>query len=454
MGVRSVALTPATLALATLAIKGRNPMSYRSLLQRLLPALVLLLALALPLGAEESSPETAPQPAAKKSPIPLAKPADVGLDAERLTEIDQAVDGLMAKRAFPGAIVAVARKGKVGYLKAFGSFKEDSIVRIYSMSKPITVAAALILVDDGKLALNDPVSKYIPAFAKASVQGAAEDAKPPVITVKHLMQHTAGLTYGLFSNTPSDAAYRKADVLSRDITLETMCNRLAPIPLLFEPGSKWHYSMSIDVLGRVIEVASGKRFDVFLKERLFDPLGMVDTGFHVPAEKVARFVPCYSVGGLVLDRVETSEYLKAPAMHSGGGGLVSTVQDYLRFALMLRGGGELDGTRILKTASVKQMATNHLPESLIPIRFAIPLQGLGFGLGVSVRVARAHPQTRVGIYGWSGAASTTWFNSPEDDLTVVTITQRMPFWTGLDRAVRGVVHRAVVPNEAAAPAVR
>lgn len=380
--------------------------------------------------------------------LPKAKPGDVGLDAEVLARIDQQVALMLAKKEFPGAIVGIARNGKVAYLKAFGDFGEDSLIRIYSMSKPVTVAAALILVDEGKLKLTDPVSKYLPGFERLTVHGKTESPKP--MTVQHLMQHTAGLTYGLFGNTPVDQQYRKKDMLASGSTLEEMVQKLAALPLLFEPGSRWHYSVSIDVLGRVIEVASKQSFDAFLQKRLFDPLGMQDTSFSVPDEKLKRFVPCCGARCRVIEATDTSRFRKQPKLLSGGGGLVSTMADYLTFVLMLEAGGTWNGKRILKAETVASMTTNQLPEALVPIRFGfLPMPGMGFGLGVSVRVKETGRATREGTWGWGGAASTTFFVSPKDRLTVVTMIQRMPMWNGLDRAVGPIVFDALKKPAAA-----
>lgn len=374
--------------------------------------------------------------------LPRAAPAEVGLDGEALAKIDAKVAAMIEGREFPGASVAVARDGKVAYLKSFGDFKDGSLVRIYSMTKPITVVAALILVEEGKLALADPVSKYLPGFDKLAVEGS--DRPPAPMTIKHLMQHTSGLTYGLFGDTPVDRAYREQDVLSTDTTLEQMVAKLARIPLLFEPGARWHYSVAIDVLGRVIEVAAKQPLDAFLAGRIFKPLGMDDTSFSVPDAQLPRFVPCCGPRGRVIEAPETSRFRLPPALLSGGGGLVSTLSDYLAFALMLDAGGTWNGKRILKPETVQQMTTNQLPEALLPIGFGpLKLGGLGFGLGVSVRVKAMGEGTAEGEWGWAGAASTTFYVSPKDRLVVVTMVQRMPMWNGLDAAVRPLVRAAL-----------
>ena len=405
---------------------------------RILP--VLLLACVLPLAsvhAEEAAPTKTPTPA-----LPTAKPADVGLSAERLAGIADVVKPLIEKKAIAGAVTVVARKGKVAYSEAFGAFEKDSLFRIYSMTKPVTVAAALMLVDDGSLKLDEPVATYLPAFKHPKVEGKEGEVAP--ITVRQLMMHTAGFSYGFFGNTPVDQAYRKARLLGRNRSLAEMSTELSKIPLLFEPGGRWHYSVSIDLLGRLIEVVAKKPFDVFLRERLFTPLGMVDTAFHVPPEKVDRFVPNYGMGGIVVDRPKTSAFLTKPAFLSGGGGLISTARDYTIFALMLASGGTWNGKRYLKAETVREMTVNHLPDELMPIRFgAVPLVGLGFGLGVSVRVKGTMPGMSVGEWGWAGAASTTFFVAPKEELVMISMTQRMPMWNGLDRALRPVVFGAI-----------
>lgn len=265
------------------------------------------------------------------------------------------------------------------------------------------------------------------------------------MTVKHLMQHTSGLSYGIFGDTPVDRAYREKNVLASDTTLEQMVAKLAPIPLLFEPGTRWHYSVSIDVLGRVIEVAAKQPFDAFLSERLFKPLGMDDTSFSVPEAKLGRFVPCCGPQCRLIEASATSRFRLPPALLSGGGGLVSTLSDYLTFALMLEAGGTWNGRRILKPESVRLMSTNQLPEALIPIGFGpLRMPAMGFGLGVSVRMKALGADQPEGEWGWAGAASTTFRVSPKDRLVVVTMIQRMPMWTGLDNAVRTLVHAALL----------
>ncbi len=378
--------------------------------------------------------------------LPRAKPGEVGLSAERLAEIGPAIAKHVESGAIAGAVTVVARKGKVAHLEAHGAFAEDSLFRIYSMTKPVTVVAALSLVDEGKLALDDPVAKYLPELAKPTVHG--RDGDVATMTVQHLMQHTAGMTYGYFGNTPVDRRYRAANVLDRTTSLAGMTTKLAGIPLLYEPGERFHYSVSIDVLGRVIEVAAKKPLDEVFVERIFGPLGMSDTAFAVPKEEAARFVPNFGSRGNVIDDPKTSDYRRQPGLLSGGGGLVSTARDYTVFALMLANGGEWDGQRILKRATVETMTTNQLPNELVPIRMgAGPMRGVGFGLGVSVRVAGSGSRTRVGEWGWGGAASTTFFVAPKEELVVLTFTQRMPMWQGVDQTVRPIAYGAIEKPE-------
>jgi CubicO group peptidase (beta-lactamase class C family) len=375
--------------------------------------------------------------------LPAAEPEEVGLSAEKLGRIVPAMKKLAADGRISGAVTAVARRGKVVHLEATGhmdiatksSMRRDTIFRIYSMSKPITAAAALILFDEGKLDLDAPVSKYLPQMKDLVVLVDGKKVEPSrEMTIRDLMRHTAGLTYGFFSKTPVDRLYLEANVLDGKGTLADMVEKLGKIPLLYHPGERWHYSVSLDVLGRVVEVVSGKPLDEFLGTRIFEPLGMVDTGFFVPKEKLGRFATNYGPGrnGLrVVDDPAKSRYGRPATFFSGGGGLVSTGADYLRFAQMLLDGGILGETRILEAKTVKAMTSNQLDEDLIPIRMGgFPLAGTGFGLGVSVRVARS--------------ASTNFWVVPDEELIGMVMTQHMPYSAVPMMTVKPLVEGAVV----------
>ncbi len=373
------------------------------------------------------------------------------LSPEKLAGIDPAVEALIDEGRYKGAITVVARGGKIAHFRAFGDLRSDSILRIYSMTKPIVSVAVMMLVEAGKVAIDDPVANYLPEFARVRVFESGERVsprRPP--TVRDLLRHTAGLTYGSFSDSPVDKLYREADLLRRDHTIESMVSELCELPLLYHPGERWHYSVSVDVLGAVVEAASGEALDGFLRTRIFEPLGMRDTGFAVSEAQRSRFAtnygPEHDGSGLrVIDDPAQSRYLTTPKFLSGGGGLVSTADDYLKFALVLAGGGEWGGVRLLETATVAEMTRNQLSESLLPIAIGSPRPGTGFGLGVSVRVAE-EPRARRGEYGWGGLASTQFWVSPETGLVVLTLAQHIPYTDTIQRRVLPIVYDAVAEN--------
>jgi CubicO group peptidase (beta-lactamase class C family) len=399
--------------------------------------------------------------------LPTASPEQVGLSAEKLAAARAALQKLVDDERIAGGIVVVARRGKVAQFEACGlmdieserPMKHDTIFRIYSMSKPITSVAAMILFEEGKLKLDDPVFKYIPEFKGSRVvtdQNTEEISTVPAkreMTVRDLMRHTSGLTYGIFGNTNVDKLYRKSAQLSgSSVRLEDMAKNLAPIPLLYQPGIRWHYSVSTDVLGRVVEVASDQSLDEFFAEHIFEPLRMEDTAFYVPAEKIRRFATNYGPnpqGGLQpIDEPETTRYAKMPTFLSGGGGLVSTASDYMRFCLMLLNNGKLGDTRILKRKTVALMTRNQLPEEANPIG-SRGRDGLGFGLGFSVRVEPSDnaPASRVGEYGWGGMASTHFWISPHDETAVVVLTQHIPYSNRAEKAVKPIVYEAILDGK-------
>ena len=391
----------------------------------------------------------------RAEPLPLVSPQAVGLSAEKLQKVDEVAKSLVEKKHIAGCVIAVAKQGKIAYLNAFGhqdikagkSMTPDTVFRIYSMTKSITSAAAMMLVDEGKVGLDDPLDKYIPGMEKVKVHGSTKDVPTP--TVRDLMRHTAGLTYGFFGDTEVDKLYQKAKVLDDSGTLKDMADKLPQLPLLYEPGKDWVYSIASDVLGYVVEKASGKTLDVFFQERLFKPLGMKDTGFYVRPDQLDRFAVNYGPGkGIltVVDSATKSKYLKKPTFFSGGGGLVSTTRDYVRFLTMIQNGGTFEGKRYLKTETVDLMRTDQLPEEAFPIAFGEEERpGTGFGLGFNVRVAdtKWDAGARVGEYGWGGAASTHYWVSPKDDLIVVTMEQLMPYSFNTEWAVKKLIYDAI-----------
>ena len=402
-------------------------------------------------------------PLARGQELPTAKPKDVGLSAEKLARVGPAVQALVDDQKVAGAITIVARRGKVVYFEAVGKrdvaadlpMGRDTILRFYSMTKPITSVAVMMLVEEGKIGLDDPVSKHLPEFKNVKVfvraNGDGFDTEPAnrEPTGRDLLRHTAGLTYGLFGATPIDGAYNRVGVLVPTSTLADMTKKLGELPLLYQPGTKWNYSVAVDVLGRLVEVASGTSFDQFLSERIFRPLDMKDTGSFVPAHKLNRFAATHGAADgklTVTDSPATSAFRNRPALLSGGGGLVSTARDYMRFCQMIASGGELNGTRLLRRETVQEMTNNQLPDEDFPIAFG-PIQrpGVGFGLGFSVQVNRdTHSAAHVGEYGWGGAASTHFWISPKDELVVIALQQFMPFSTRLEQTIKPLVYEAIV----------
>ncbi|MFQ5814181.1 MAG: serine hydrolase domain-containing protein [Anaerolineae bacterium] len=375
------------------------------------------------------------------------KPEEVGFSASRLSRIGTWMQGYVDQNKLPGLIAVVARCGKVVYLERFGMMdleaaspmQFDTIFRIYSMTKPITSVALMTLYEEGRFQLYDPVSKFIPEFANVEAfAGTTEEGFEVIelereITIRHLLTHTAGLTYDFFDDSPVDAMYRDAGLDQPDGTLEEVVHKLVKLPLVHQPGTAWRYSMATDVLGYLIEVISGVPLDTFFEQKIFKPLGMEDTDFYVPEAKLDRFATMYGPtedGGMeLLDAPATSQYTKPPRFLSGGAGLVSTASDYMRFAQMLLDGGELDGTRLLGRKTLELMTTNHLPDELIPIQLQPhTLHGCGFGLGfrVLVNVAQAGRLGSEGEFGWGGAASTSFFVDPKEKLIGLLLTQLMP----------------------------
>jgi CubicO group peptidase (beta-lactamase class C family) len=399
-------------------------------------------------------------PVARAEELPRAVPQELGLSAEKLDKVKSVVQGMVDKQQTAGAVVLVARRGKIAQLEAIGkmdsaankAMRPDALFRIYSMSKPITTAAALMLCDDGKLKLDDPVSRHLPDFKGLRVQGGKADETVPAdreMTIRDLMRHTSGLTYGFMDDSPVDRLYRSEKIGESSDNLAEFVGKLGKLPLKYQPGTQFNYSFSTDVLGRVIEVVSGKPLDEFFRDRIFEPLDMRDTGFVVPDEKLERFTACHRRGDDALkvsDDPSKSPFRQHRKFLSGGGGLVSTARDYLRFAQMLLNGGEWQGKRLLRAETVREMTTNQLPDEALPMKLAgFKLPGLGFGLGVSVRLdtKSTKPDPAAGEYGWSGAASTYFWIAPKSELIVIVLQQLEPFNVDLQTALKPIIYAAI-----------
>ncbi|MEK8051596.1 serine hydrolase domain-containing protein [Ideonella sp. DXS22W] len=404
--------------------------------------------------------------------LPIARPEAVGLSSERLTRVSDWLRAEVAAKRIPGAVVMVMRGGKLAYVDAVGQrdpaspapMKTDDIFRIYSMTKPIVSVAALMLAEEGKLLLEAPIARYIPAFADVKVGVEKTDAqghktlelvpprRPP--TVQDLLRHTAGLTYGFFGDGLVKQAYQKAGITAAgDITNAEFAEKIAKMPLAFHPGSTWDYSNATDVLGRVIEVASGQTLGAFLQQRIFAPLGMKDTSFYVPEpERQARLAEPLPDDRVIGVGAQVGNPRQVEKMESGGGGLVSTAPDYMRFLAMLRHGGELEGKRLISPATLAYMTADHLGSSVARTPLYLPGPGYGFGLGLAVRTSAgeaAYPAA-VGEVYWGGAGGTYMWLDPAQDLAVVFMMQspkmRVPYRSILRNIVAGAVMEPRVPN--------
>jgi CubicO group peptidase (beta-lactamase class C family) len=407
---------------------------------RLLAVLLLTALVATPIGAQRRvAVATAP-------PLPTAPPASVGVAAGALAQMDAGMQDLVDKRQLAGVVTLLARRGKVVQHKAYGlqdlekqtPMRTDTIARIYSMTKPITGVAMMILHEEGKWRPSDPIAKHIPELAGLKVYAGEKDGQPILEdplhppTMGELMSHTAGFTYGLFGATPVDKAYQAANPLGQP-NLQAFITTMAKLPLLYQPGTRWVYSVSVDIQGYLVEKLSGQPFPEFLRTRIFEPLGMVDTAFYVPADKLARVATIYAYdktsGGLAPapgERVVTTP----PGLPSGGGGLYGTAADYFRFAQMLLNGGVHDGKRILKKSTVDMMRTNVLSEQVLGSKSGIgqaqfsPAQGFGYDVAVVLDPDAAKRQVGKGTYWWWGIAGTWFWIDPTNDVVFVGIIQR------------------------------
>ena len=404
---------------------------------------------------------------AHAQPLPRATPAAVGLSAESLARLAPAMRAYTDSGKLGSVLVAVARHGKLAYLETFGSadiekatpLSPDAVFRIYSMTKPVTAVAVLQLVERGKLGLDDPVARYVPAFADAQVYaggGAAQPTTVPAarpVSIRHLLMHTSGMAYGL-GRTASDSMVNARGLFVASRSVAGFADTMARVPLLFQPGTRWSYGPGLEVLGRVIEVVDGRPFDRYLEEEIFRPLGMRSTAFRLTPALRSRLVQLYARGadGRLLSHpgsVSPAHFEPDARFACGGCGLLSTAGDYLRFAQMLLGGGTLGGVRILRPESVAELRRDALPPELGPIPAFLQGPGVGFGLGVSVQRDSASPRnpSMAGTYGWSGGANTFFWVDPRSDLIGMVWTQHHPMFAfPLLAEAKRLVYAALAPR--------
>ena len=398
--------------------------------------------------------------------LSYSSPESVGMSSEALERIAPLLQQYVDSGELVGVVSMLARHGEIVHFENYGTLdmdtgapiEKDSLFRIYSMSKPITTVAAMMLYEEGKFQLTDPVSKFLPEFANLKVmdEGGSMVAPERAMTMQMLMSHTAGLTYGVFGDTLVDRQYRDAEILG-NTDLAEMTSRLGEIPLQYQPGTRFHYSVSVDVLGRVVEVLSGQPLDEFFEQRIFTPLEMTDTFFEVPADKKPRFGTNHSFDPRtktleVSDRPETSAFANEVTFFSGGGGLVSSTEDYMRFSQMLLNGGELDGARILGRKTIEFMTQNHLPgifggasKNTNADLYGMS-RGTGFGLGFAVieDPAGAGGITSAGEFYWGGAAGTIFWIDPVEDLIGIVMIQHMNVQVPLRNTFKAVSYGAIV----------
>ena len=373
--------------------------------------------------------------------LPWAEsPEQVGLSSARLERLAAVIRGDVERRLIPGAVLAIARGGRLAYGEAFGwhdreagvPMSADAIFRVASMTKPITSVAAMMLAEEGRLEIAAPVAQYLPEFAELTV-GTERRKAQRAMTVQDLMRHTSGLTYAQFGDTPVQMIWRDTKLMDEDQTNAELVAKLAGLPLMFEPGTTWEYSMSTDVLGRVVEVVSGESLAEFFADHIFRPLDMADTGFAATGERAARVAEPQN-DPATGSRPPMRNVTRENRWHSGGGGAVSTAADYLRFCQMLLNGGELDGVRLLAPKTIAYMASDHLPpdcaygETARP-RFGalapVPEMGYGFGLGFAVRKepGRSPVPGSVGEFFWGGVTGTYFWIDPQEQMVVVLMLQ-------------------------------
>jgi CubicO group peptidase (beta-lactamase class C family) len=417
-------------------------------------------------------PSAAQQAAHHVVDMTVVKPESVGFSSERLEQVHKLMQQTVDQKQIAGIVTILARHGKVVDYRSYGErdmasgspMTKDVIFRDYSMTKPVTGVAMMILYEHGKWLPSDPIAKYVPEFAHLKVfKGLDADGKMILVdpdhapTMRELMTHTAGFTYGFFGDTPVDKMYREANIFQSK-NLQEMIDKLAKMPLLYQPGKGWTYSVSMDIEGYIVEKLSGQSLPDFIRANILSPLGMKDAGFFVPEDKRKRFATLYRAGKqgeLVADPTVggiATDYAKQPAMASGGGGMVSTAEDYYRFAQMLADKGELNGTRILAPSTVRLMSSNHVPTSLLTGEFGIGQQVMrpGFGYGYNCAVVFDPPEANLpegkGTFFWDGAAGTWFWIDPTNDVVFVGMIQRMlgPTSPNLEYLSRSVVYAALV----------
>jgi CubicO group peptidase (beta-lactamase class C family) len=401
------------------------------------------------------------------------EPAEVGFDGARLGRIPAHFDAYVEDGRLPGWLVVVSRFGRVVHLSCGGRrdleadrpVETDTKWRIYSMTKPVTSVAAMMLYEEGRLQLTDPVARYIPSFRETRVYSKGSALKPLTVPaaepmrIWHLLTHTAGLTYGFHHAHPVDAMYRAAGFewgSPKGMDLAACCDAWAGLPLVFQPGAEWNYSVATDVLGRIVEVVSGRTLEEFFAERILGPLGMSDTAFWADDDRLAAlYSPDPRTGRALRNEQMDHGARRPPAFLSGGGGLVSTAADYHRFTRMLLGGGALDGVRLLGSRTVDYMTRNHLPGNADlevfgrPLFAEMPFSGVGFGLGFSVVVdaLKGRSLCSDGEYAWGGAASTAFWVDPAEQITALFFTQLLPSSTHPIRSqFRTLVYQALVDH--------
>jgi CubicO group peptidase (beta-lactamase class C family) len=401
----------------------------------------------------------------KETTLQIVPPEQVGISPARLERLTQTLTAYVEHGKLAGTLSLVARRGQVAHFEAHGCMDrevgkrmtDDAIFRIYSMTKPIASLALLMLFEEGNFHLTDPIHTYIPAFQnlrvykRMGVSGMETEPLERPITFHHLLTHTSGFSYGHNQDSPVEELYRQAKILDPDETLAGKMERLAQLPLYSQPGTVWQYGVSTDIVGRLVELLSGMPLDEFLQTRIFAPLEMPDTAFYVAPEKLGRLVTIYTPaesGGIQpFDGPAATRFSRPRAFLSGGGGLVSTMRDFYRFTQLLRNRGELDGERLIGRKTWELMTANHLPPALLPMQLGSQVMvGYGFGLGVSILLdpAQAAQLGSPGQYGWSGIATTLFWNDPIEDLTGILMTQFMPSgYYPITRSFRMLVYQAL-----------